>query len=368
MSTKSLEITTSEGQQYPVHISDQWDPQILTAALQPWQKRKIFIFSQENLWEVATRPILQAMGISAEQCTILNLGQGEQAKHIRNLEAHYDAMIRAGVDRHSLVLAIGGGVVGDYAGFVAATMLRGIAFMQFPSTLLAAVDSSVGGKVAVNAGLGKNMIGNFYQPHLVYCNTSAFAGLPDREWNCGLAEMAKHALLAPNGSMLESLLEHSQQLRVAGSPVLQDAILQSVAFKASVVAADVRERGQRAILNLGHTTAHALESLTQYRRYSHGEAVSRGLVTALLLSRQSKGLPAHRFEAALALLEGMQLPLSTDGFMADDVLQHMVYDKKNSDGQYHFVLLDEHGRAVYGCPVTAAEFRTAWAGQVALFG
>jgi 3-dehydroquinate synthase len=336
---------------------------------------KIFVITEESLREIVYEPLYAALRSTGLEIHPVFRPSGESTKHISHLEGLFDGIIRAGADRASLVIAAGGGVVGDLAGFVAATLLRGVPFVQVPSTLLAMVDSSVGGKVAVNVNAGKNMVGAFYQPEFVYGNLHYLSTLPPREWICGLAEMAKHAFLTERSEIFDRLLETARQalkheggFRSLPLSILKKRIQESVSVKASVVAADETEKGLRASLNLGHTTAHAIESLLQYRGMTHGEAVSRGLVTALLLSRELQGLPEEECETMLELMQGLQLPLDTAGFEATDLLEHMKFDKKNEAGTIRFVLLKRRGKPVWGVPLSAQAFRRAWAEQRARFG
>ena len=226
--------------------------------------------------------------------------QGEEKnKNFHSMEPIYESLIQAGADRRSCLLALGGGVIGDLCGFVAASLFRGIDFIQIPTTLLAAVDASVGGKTGVNLRYGKNMIGSFHHPCLIYFNLSCLKSLPLRARIAGFAEMLKHSLLVSNPSVMDQLfcLSPQEDMRESNFQDLKLAIIHSIRIKSEIIAQDEKEKGLRAVLNLGHTTAHALESI--YRQntsdidgMSHGEAVSRGLVTALLLSRRlKKSLP-----------------------------------------------------------------------------
>ncbi|MCB1320245.1 MAG: 3-dehydroquinate synthase, partial [Leptospiraceae bacterium] len=208
---------------------------------------------------------------------------------------------------------------------------------------------------------GKNMVGAFYQPAFVYFNLHTLHTLPEREWDCGLAEMCKHALLESTGSIYKFMRMHVSDLRNAGAPALRQAVLDSAAFKASVVARDERESGLRAILNLGHTTAHAIESITGYRRFSHGEAVARGLVTALILSRDI--LDYSRTDEMLAFMRELRLPMDTAELSGESLWDHMQYDKKAVQGVPEFVLLDQSATAVYGRKVTREQFLNAWQEQ-----
>lgn len=345
-----------ESVRYPIYIADHYRD--LGTLL---SEDRLFVFSQKGLED----PLLEFFAeTKLPRERVYMLEQGEQYKHIAETRKAYNWLIEQGIDRRSTIVAFGGGVVGDFTGFIAATILRGVKFVQVPTTLLACVDSSVGGKVAVNADSGKNMIGAFFHPALVYCNVSMFATLPEPEWLCGFAEMVKHGFLEPTGRVLEFL--ESNAARIRDKEILTRAIGDSASFKAEIVGQDEQETGLRAILNLGHTTAHALESVTEYKRFSHGQAVSRGLVTAILLSA-SRGLPRDRTERMLALMQTLALPMDTAGFSAHVLFDHMKFDKKNSGSQIRFVLLEASG-PVYGVSVREAEFQAAWEEQKERFG
>ena len=293
---------------------------------------------------------------------------GESCKNIRQLAPIYENLIAQGIDRQSCLIALGGGIVGDLTGFVAASILRGIDFIQVPTTLLAAVDASVGGKVGVNTKRGKNMVGAFHQPRLVYFNLEYLQSLPAAEWTCGLSEMLKHGLIEESGQVLAELLQNTAKLRDPQAPELRQAIIRSIQVKARVVNADEKERGIRAILNLGHTTAHALESLARHRRFSHGAAVSRGIVSCLLLSHYQLGLAWDYVAEIIAKMAELGLPRDTARYPAAQVYAHMAYDKKNVGGQSRFVLLQAPGQAVWNQSVDALTFQRVWQEQARRFG
>ena len=348
---------------YSVYLANNWENG-LKEKIEGLNPSQVFIISQKGLEEIVVRGFLEASGYP--ESSVIYLEQGEKNKHLKNLGPVYNRLIEMGADRKSVIIALGGGVVGDFAGFVAATLLRGIRVVQLPSTLLAAVDSSVGGKVAVNVDRGKNMVGAFHHPEFVYFNINLLKTLEPSEWNCGLGEILKHACM--DEPSMEIVDRGAENLRDPGSTDLADAVLASVQFKAKVVSQDEKESGLRSILNLGHTTGHALESLTSYSRFSHGEAISRGLVTMLLLSNQLKGLSEDTMETLLGKIARLGLPMDTCGFAGQDVWEHMKYDKKNESGNVRFVLLEGPGTPVYGCKITKEEFLTAWEKQKERFG
>lgn len=359
----SAQVHPASSHAYPVLIRRGWGEDLRTM-LQDLGTDRLFVLSQKGLEEFVLKGFLQHLSIPEERVILLE--PGEKNKHIDRLAPVYNRLIQLGADRHSVILAVGGGVVGDFAGFVAATLLRGIRFVQIPSTLLAAVDSSVGGKVAVNVDLGKNMVGAFHHPEFVYFNIELLRTLPGKEWHCGIGEIVKHAFMDP--ASLDWIEKDPAGLRDPDSEILVQAILLSIQFKSRVVSEDEKETGLRSILNLGHTTAHAIESVTRYSRFSHGEAVARGLVTALFLSRQMKGLSQDDEKRLLQLMERAGLPMDTDGLAGEDLWEHMKYDKKNRQGVVRFVLLEGTGRPVHGCGVGREDFLAAWTLQKKRYG
>ena len=366
----SLRVSPDTAPAYDVIVHRGFGPELATA-LEQFKGRRFFVLSHKGLEDILVKSFLGFLddflpgGFDRQDLILLE--QGEKNKSLARLGDVYDTLILRGVDRRSILFALGGGVVGDFVGFVAATLLRGVDFIQIPTTLLAAVDSSVGGKTAVNVSQGKNMVGAFHQPRLVYFNIDLLKTLPDREWDCGLAEMVKHAFLESSGRVYGFMLENYRQLRAPGD-ALARAVLESISVKRAVVNQDEKERGLRAVLNLGHSAAHAIESLTNYEKFSHGEAVSRGLVTALLLSRITLGLSLKELEEMLALMEKLDLPMDTQGFSGDEILAHMQFDKKVVDGKPRFVLLEGRGAPQFDLSVAPDEFKSAWSEQAARFG
>jgi 3-dehydroquinate synthase len=250
--------------------------------------------------------------------------------------ALYDRFVAAGLDRASAVVALGGGVVGDLAGFAAATYLRGIALVQCPTTLLAQVDSSVGGKVAINLPQGKNLVGAFYQPRIVLADTSVLATLAVREFRSGLAEVVKTAAIADPG-LFELLEREAGRLAPDAADLLAGIVMRCCRIKAQVVTLDERELGLRAVLNFGHTLGHALEAAAGYGRLAHGEAVAIGMVAAARLSR-NRGLCRDADVARLArLLARLGLPVRSP-LPGDRVLPYLAQDKKGRRGVPRFVL------------------------------
>jgi 3-dehydroquinate synthase len=303
----------------------------------------IHVVSSQKVWRAVGKNVLRGLRLS-KNTPIHLMNDSESAKNLRTMEMLGRSLIKSGADRKSLLVAVGGGVVGDVAGFVAAIYLRGIALVQVPTTLVAQVDSSIGGKTGVNLPEGKNLIGSFYPPRLVITDPEMLRTLPEREFRGGLAEVIKHAVIAdaPMFAMLENNLE---KILRRDRSVVAELIPRNVRIKARVVSRDERESGLREILNFGHTFAHALESVTKYRRYQHGEAVAWGMIAASLLGHELGYTPAAEVSRVVALIrrlgrlpEWPRVPPST-------LLKAMRSDKKARSGNLCFVLSPRIGQA-----------------------
>jgi 3-dehydroquinate synthase len=284
---------------------------------------------------------LQRLGISVATVTI---PPGERFKTLRIVSRLYDEFVNARLDRKSVVIAVGGGVLGDITGFAAATYLRGVRFVQVPTTLLAQVDSSVGGKTGVDLAAGKNLVGSFHQPSLVVIDPNTLDTLPAREVRSGLAEVIKYGIIYDHaffGFISDRLPE---LLRRRRSPLLE-SIATSCRIKAEVVSQDETEQGIRAILNFGHTVGHALESITAYRRYKHGEAISIGMMSAALIGEELKVTPRRVTEAIRNTLQKAGLPTAFPADISNfQVLEMMQRDKKTESGKLRFILVREIGK------------------------
>jgi 3-dehydroquinate synthase len=272
------------------------------------------------------------------------LPDGEEHKDWPTLQRIFDALLGHGCDRKTVLFALGGGVVGDMTGFAAATYMRGVPFVQVPTTLLAQVDSSVGGKTAINHPLGKNMVGAFYQPALVVCDLDTLRTLPERELSAGLAEIIKYGPIA-DMAFLAWIEEHLDALLRREPAALAHAVRRSCEIKAWVVGQDERESGLRAILNFGHTFGHAIEAGLGYGAWLHGEAVGCGMVMALALSERL-GLVDHDFVVRVTtLIARAGLPTTGPDLGADRYLELMRLDKKSEGGDIRFVVIEAPGRA-----------------------
>jgi 3-dehydroquinate synthase len=284
---------------------------------------------------------LEAAGARVTQIVVPD---GEQAKGWQTLEVVYDALLAARCGRDTLIVALGGGVVGDLAGFAAATYQRGVAYVQVPTTLLAQVDSSVGGKTAINHSRGKNMIGAFHQPQAVISDVATLDSLPDRELRAGMAEVIKHGL-ALDAAFVEWLEENMSRLLARERDALSYAIRRCCELKAGIVAQDERESGARALLNLGHTFGHAIEAGMGYGAWLHGEAVAAGMVMAAELSLRKRLISERDVARVRTLVQRAGLPTQGPDLPMSQMLELMALDKKAARGKARFILLDAIGRA-----------------------
>jgi 3-dehydroquinate synthase len=285
---------------------------------------------------------------------LITIPAGEKSKSLEQAGAICERMVAAGLDRSSFVVALGGGVVGDLGGFVAAIYHRGIPYVQVPTTLLAQVDSSIGGKTAVNTAAGKNLIGALHHPVLVIADIDLLRTLPEREFNQGFAEIIKHGIIR-DAALLDTL-ESFDRERDLGSLVRRN-----VEIKAEFVAADERdEKGQRALLNFGHTVGHAIERAGDYRELLHGEAISIGIVAACDISIRKAGLPENQRAKVIALLAKFNLPTRLPpNISRDKILEALPFDKKFERGQVRFVVTPKIGSACLTSDVTMDEIRGA---------
>lgn len=285
-------------------------------------------------------------GLADLQCDTLILPDGEQHKTLATLERIFDALMAHRHSRTTTLVALGGGVIGDMVGFAAACYLRGVDFIQVPTTLLAQVDSSVGGKTAVNHPRGKNMIGAFHQPRAVVIDTAVLDTLPEREFAAGMAEVIKYGLIR-DPAFFQWLLDNQAALAARDPAPVAEAILRSCRSKAEVVAADETEQGNRALLNLGHTFGHAMETFTGYRDWLHGEAVSAGMVMAARMSLELGWLKQADLDRVSDSLAAWKLPVTApQGMARADFSELMALDKKVQNGRLRLVLLNQIGDAL----------------------
>lgn len=328
---------------YPIFIGSDLDPKAL---LEPYiHGRQVMIVSNETvapLYLARYVAAIEALGKTVATCI---LPDGEKYKNIEHLNLIFDALLASGFNRDCTVLALGGGVIGDMAGFASACFQRGVYFIQVPTTLLSQVDSSVGGKTGINHPLGKNMIGAFQQPQVVLADMSQLKTLPPRELSAGLAEVIKYALLGDT-DFLAWLEQHIDDLVQGDEAALAEAVYRSCAHKARIVANDEKEQGERALLNLGHTFGHAIESYLGYGEWLHGEAVATGMVMAADLSQRMGWISTEDLVRTKNIIQRANLPIVCPQIPLDDFLAYMAHDKKVLNGQLRLVLMQAVGQAI----------------------
>jgi 3-dehydroquinate synthase len=299
--------------------------------------------------------VLKALGATGKKVYLFTLPVGERAKSLREVERGYRFLLEKNIDRKGLICALGGGVAGDTAGYIAATYLRGIDYIQLPTTLLAQLDSSIGGKVGINFGGKKNMVGSFYQPKVIISDVALLKSLPPAEMRNGMAELVKYALAMDRG--LFRLLEQKEGKKL-NITELKDMVMRCARLKAGIVEVDEREQsGQRAILNFGHTVGHALEAATKLKKISHGEAVAVGMVAAARLSEELGVLEQGNVPKILSMLQKFGLPIYCRGVKPDDLITAIRFDKKTTLGQTGWVLLRGMGKGVVNQRVAEGKVR-----------
>ena len=313
------------------------------------------IITDTNVGREYAKPAYNSLLRAGFEPSLVIVPAGETAKSLKSVQSCYDRLSSHRLERKSFIIALGGGVVGDLAGFVAATYLRGIPFVQVPTTLLAHVDSSVGGKVGVNLKAGKNLVGAFYQPRLVLCDLDTLSTLPGRDFRAGLAEIIKYGIIY-DASLFTRLERDMPKLLRRQAKPLGEIIARCCKIKADVVGQDETESGLRAILNYGHTIGHGLEAISSYGKYLHGEAISLGQVAAARISQEITGLRGQDVARITNLFKRAGLPTEVKlvASQRPKLLAAMKLDKKVSDGEIKFVLAKRIGKVVWGQRVPTA--------------
>jgi 3-dehydroquinate synthase len=303
----------------------------------------LHVVTSRRVWAAVGKKVLRGLG-GAKAARLHKLDDAESAKNLRSVESIARSLVKAGADRGAAVIAVGGGVVGDVAGFAAASYLRGVALVQVPTTLVAQTDSAIGGKTGVNLPEGKNLVGAFYPARLVMVDTDALATLPEREFRGGLAEVIKYGVIA-DAKLFAFLEKNFEKLLARDARSLKYVITRSVEIKADVVGKDERESGLREVLNFGHTFGHALESATAYKKYQHGEAVAWGMMAAALYGHEIRLTPAADASRIISLIRRLgQLP-AWPKVPAKRLIELMGPDKKTRNGKLRFVLTPRIGKA-----------------------
>lgn len=339
------------------------------ASLGPWvrqitpHERAAGLLADAAVFETHGQTARQSLAASGFELAVHRIPGGESQKNLEAVRGLYDALVTAHIERNSPVIALGGGVVGDTVGFAASTYLRGVPLVQCPTTLLAMVDASVGGKVGVNLPQGKNLVGSFYQPQLVVADTNTLGTLPTRELRCGLAECVKHAVIR-DADLFDWIERHVDAILAVQPTALTELVTQNVQIKASVVMADEKETGQRAHLNFGHTFAHAIEATAGYgspNSYHHGEAVSLGMIAATRLAVDTGLCNPKTLENLTRLLDRIGLPTATGSLAPTSVLlETMRLDKKVTSGRLRLVLPQRLGAVSIVSDVSDRAIADAW--------
>lgn len=352
----SLRVRFPTGQGYPVAFRplSELPLAMREAGLRPG---RTLVVSDRNVAGLYGQTVDQALRRDGWEPRILTLPAGEATKSPQPLQAVYDAALNWGIDRATPVIALGGGVIGDLAGFAASTLLRGIPLVHVPTTLLAQVDSAIGGKTGINHEAGKNLIGAFHQPSLVLADIQTLATLPEREWASGAAEVIKHALIG-DPRLFELLTDGWAQFAGRESAAVREVILRAAQVKIDIVSRDELEHGPRAFLNFGHTFGHALEQATGYAVLTHGEAVAIGMRAALYLSRRFN--PKLDYMRSDLLVRRIPVPPIPADIALGEVMNAMRTDKKAEAGRLRFVLIRRIGTAYVTDQIARTDLEAAW--------
>ncbi len=319
--------------------------------------RKLCIVTDSNVGELYADEVKNELEKTGNAVFVYTFRAGEASKNLNTVEDVYEYLIINKFDRKDMIVALGGGVVGDLAGFTAATYLRGIDFIQVPTSLLAQVDSSIGGKTGVDFRAYKNMVGAFHQPRLVYMNLSVLGSLSERLFNSGFGEIIKHGFIKDK-EYYTWLKENIQHIKSHDYDALENMIAISCNIKRRVVELDPTEKGDRALLNFGHTLGHAIEKLKNFELY-HGECVVLGMVAALEISRTRQLISDAEYEDAINTFKAYNFPVTVDGISVEEVIKVSKNDKKMDAGKIKFILLDRIGNAYIDKTVTDDEMRAA---------
>ena len=339
---KTLEVDLGS-RSYPIHIgSDLIDQAPLFSACK--SATSIYIVTNTTVAPLYAQRLTQTLEKLGKSVRTIVLPDGESYKDWKHLQLIFDDLLKHGADRQTMLVALGGGVIGDMTGFAAASFMRGVRFIQVPTTLLAQVDSSVGGKTGINHPLGKNMIGAFHQPVAVIADLNTLKTLAPRELSAGLAEVVKHGAIADK-DFLNWIEANATALMACDTEAMAYAVLRSCQIKSAVVCADEREAGIRATLNFGHTFGHAIEAGLGYGKWLHGEAVGCGMVIAANLSCRLNLINQSEEARLIKIIQLMNLPTQPPKFGAERYMELMAVDKKTEGGQIRYVVLEKMGQA-----------------------
>lgn len=335
-------IVHTQSHDYPIFITAGVN---MAAEVKPYIKGKqVLIVTNDTIADIYLEPLQQSLE-QEYQVAVCVLPDGEAYKHQESINAIYDVLMTSHFNRDATLIALGGGVVGDMTGFAAASFMRGVNFIQIPTTLLSQVDSSVGGKTGINHPKGKNMIGAFWQPQMVLADMATLKTLPPRELSAGMAEVIKYALIM-DAKFLQWLEDNMSAMMKLDLEVLAEAVRRCCAYKAQIVAEDEREAGRRALLNFGHTFGHVIETHQGYGNWLHGEAVAAGMVQAAQMSQQLGWITEAEVIRIINVLKAAKLPTTPPSIPVDTARTLMGHDKKVKSGQIRLILLKSIGDAI----------------------
>ncbi len=324
-------------QSYDIHIGEDYLSSLPALLAGVPRKSTCILVSDELVFSLYGEAFLEILRVAGLKVETAVLKGGEACKNLSTLSWLYEQMIVKGLDRQSTVLALGGGVVGDIAGFAAASFMRGIGYIQLPTSLLAQVDSSVGGKTGVNLPLGKNLVGAFYQPSLVFADVRLLNTLAEKEYQTGLAEVIKYGIIW-DVELFNYLEENIELIKARDMSGLIHIVSRCCEIKAEIVGQDEKENGLRALLNLGHTFGHAFEALTEYQQFTHGQAVAIGMIYAARLAASLDRMTGQEMNRITRLVENYGLPVNYGDLKPHDIVERMYLDKKSIGGQIKLVL------------------------------
>lgn len=352
-------VTVREDGRFSYHIFIEKSFKKLPARFEELEakQRKVCIVADSNVAPLYLEEVKELLAPCCQQVEEYRIPAGEENKTLDTVRGLYEHLILKGFDRHDILAALGGGVTGDLTGYAAATYLRGIRFVQIPTTLLSQIDSSIGGKTGVDFDRYKNMVGAFHQPALVYINISVLSTLPEEQFASGMAELLKSGLIR-DADFYEWTIEHMGEIEERDPDTLRSMVEKCCQIKRAVVEKDPTEKGERAILNFGHTIGHAIEKLKNFDLL-HGQCVSLGMVAAAYISWKRGYLDEDEFYEIRDMNVGFGLPITFDGLRSEDIVAATKKDKKMNAGKIRFILLKKIGKAYIACDVTDEEMLEA---------
>ena len=346
-------IVSAESKRYPICFDNSFSSLAEVCEKTGLNKGKAFVISDTNVGQLYIKEVIDNLKTYFDEVHSLIFESGEKSKNLSTIMRFYDVLLENRAERKSVIFALGGGVCGDMAGFAASTYLRGIKFVQIPTSLLSQVDSSVGGKVGVDYRGAKNIVGSFYQPEFVFINTSVLKTLPEREFKAGMAEVIKYAPIA-SPKFYDFLWDNKEDIKNIDEKAIRNTIRYCCMAKADVVSKDEKEGGLREILNFGHTIGHAIESVKNFELL-HGECVAIGMSAAMEISVSRGYITKQEAEIFRELLRFFGLDLTVEGVTAEEVYKQMFLDKKVKDNKLSFVLIKKFGKTIRTNDVTEEE-------------